>query len=95
METITPETVRHVAKLARIAVTEDEVAAYSKDLTSILEYIDQLNAVDVAGVEPLAQVNGLTNIFREDVVTNKPMREELLKNTPKQKDGFIQVKSVL
>ena len=83
MTALTPAQVRHIAKLARLKLSDAEVEKFSKELTSILQYIEKLNEVDTSNVEPTAQVTGLTNVFREDtIVTGGPTREELLGCSP-------------
>lgn len=66
--TLTPDQVRHIAKLARLELTDAEVEKYAKELTSILQYVDMLREVDTAGVEPIAQVTGQSNVLRDDAL---------------------------
>lgn len=66
MTQLTKDQVRHIAKLARLQLTEIEVEKFAKELTSILQYIDMLQEVDTKNVEPTAQVTGQANVFRED-----------------------------
>lgn len=87
--------VERVAKLARIGLSADEAAKMSVELGQIVGFVEQLQAVDVEGVEPTDQVTGLVDVTREDVVTPSLPREELLANAPAQKDGYIVVKRVL
>ena len=65
--TITPETVRQVAKLARLALDEQHVQKYASQLESILGYVDQIRRADVSGVEPMAHAVPLHNVLRDDV----------------------------
>lgn len=60
--------VKHVAKLANLPLSPDEEKKYDTQLTAILDYVDQLQQVDTAGVEPTSQVTGLTDVVREDAV---------------------------
>lgn len=94
MSTITNETVKRIAGLVRIAIPDEELPKYGEHLSSILTYVDQLQKIDTNDVEPLLQVNGLENVFREDVVTNGNMREELMANTPLHENGLIKVRTV-
>ncbi len=89
--------IEHIAKLARLDLTEDELEKYGSQLSNVLNYIDQLKEVDVAGVEPTAQITGLENIFRDDVVENWDAKEidAALKQAPELEDGQIKVKRVL
>jgi aspartyl-tRNA(Asn)/glutamyl-tRNA(Gln) amidotransferase subunit C len=68
MTQLTADQVRHIAKLARLTLSEEEVAKFAKELTSILGYIDMLGEVDTKNVEPTAQVTGLQNSLREDSI---------------------------
>jgi len=78
MATLSHDDVRHIAKLARLTLSDEEVEKYAKELTSILAYIDTLQEVDTEGVEPTAQVTGLTNSFREDSIAPSDITPEAL-----------------
>lgn len=96
MSTITNDDVRYVASLAKIAVSDDEVASLTKELAVILDYVKQLDVVDTAGLEPTYQVTGLTNVTRADELINYAVtRDGLLANTPRTRDGYIEVPKVL
>lgn len=85
-----------LAALARLDLSDDEIAEYSQELTEILHYVEQLQNVDVAGLQPTNQVTGLTNVMREDEVTDygyKP--QDLLKNVPDTQDDQIKVKRMI
>ena len=83
MAALTEEQVRHIAKLARLNLSDTEVKKFCKELTSILEYIEVLSELDTENVEPTAQVTGLTNTFREDTVQpSEATKEELLECSP-------------
>ncbi len=68
MAKLTPAQVRHIAKLARLQLSDDEVERYATELTRILEYVDMLGEVDTKNVSPTAQVAGLQNSWREDSI---------------------------
>ncbi|MBT6730913.1 Asp-tRNA(Asn)/Glu-tRNA(Gln) amidotransferase subunit GatC [Candidatus Peregrinibacteria bacterium] len=68
MAKLEPKDVRHIAKLARLSLSEEEVEKFSTELTSILDYLDNLQELDTDGVEPTAQVTGQHNSFREDAL---------------------------
>lgn len=68
MAALTKDQVRHIAKLARLMLTEAEVEKFAKEMTSILQYVDMLTEVDTSKVQPTAQVTGQTNVFREDAI---------------------------
>jgi aspartyl-tRNA(Asn)/glutamyl-tRNA(Gln) amidotransferase subunit C len=96
MSQLTKEEVLKLARLARLRLTDAEVEKYTKELGEILTYVELLSAVDTEGLKPTNQVTGLHNVYRSDEVieyTAKP--EELLKATPKNKDGYIQVKRMI
>lgn len=88
-------TVRHVAKLARIAVSDGEVEALVPELNNILGWIEQLQEVDVAGVEPMTAVIPNTLRLRADEVTDGGKRDEVLKNAPVAEHGFFAVPKVI
>jgi aspartyl-tRNA(Asn)/glutamyl-tRNA(Gln) amidotransferase subunit C len=96
MSTITQRDVMYVATLAKIAISDDEAAAFTKELDTILEYVQQLDAVDTTGLEPTYQVNGLTNVIRPDATQDYGTTQaDLLKNVPHQRDNYIEVPKVL
>lgn len=76
---LTEEQVRHIAKLARISLTEEEVKKFTVQIGGVLEYVDILQEVDTEGVPETSQVTGLTNVMEEDVIVpSQSSREELL-----------------
>ena len=87
--------VERIAKLARIGLSPAETSKMSEELGRILEFVEQLQKVDVTGTAPTDQVTGLEDVWREDVVKPSMPREQLLANAPEQKDGYIVVKRVL
>ena len=89
--------IQHIANLARLELTEDELKIYGNQLSDVLSYIDQLQEVSVKGVEPTAQVTGLQNVFREDEVKkwNEKEREDALNQAPEIEDRQVKVKRVL
>jgi aspartyl-tRNA(Asn)/glutamyl-tRNA(Gln) amidotransferase subunit C len=88
-------TVRHIAKLARIAVSDAEVEALVPELNNILGWVEQLQEVDVTGVEPMTAV--IPNILRlrDDVVTDGGIRDQVLANAPIAEHGFFAVPKVI
>lgn len=88
---ITEETVQYVAALAKLSVSEEEKKKVAADLDRILDYIEVMKELDTEGVEPMSHVLPVTNVFREDEVTNGNERTLLTKNAPKQKDGCFSV----
>ena len=89
------QTVRKIAALARIAVTDGEVEAMVPELNNILGWIEQLGEVDVTGVEPMTAVITNTLRLREDVVTDGGIRDRVLANAPAHEHGFLGVPKVI
>ena len=75
MTQLTADQVRHIAKLARLNISDAEVVKYATELTSILQYIDVLQEVDTKGVEATAQVINTTNSLRPDVLRTEPLAD--------------------
>ena len=88
---ITLDLISYLEKLGRIKLTDDEKAKTLIDLRSILGYIDKLNELDTDSVEPLSHAFPITNVYREDIVTNTDRRDAILSNAPAQKDGCFKV----
>jgi aspartyl-tRNA(Asn)/glutamyl-tRNA(Gln) amidotransferase subunit C len=88
-------TVRKVAHLARIAEPEDRLQGLVQELNGILKWIEQLNEVDVQGVEPMTTAVEAATPLREDAVTDGGHPEKVLANAPKSADGFFVVPKVV
>lgn len=96
MSKLTKEDILKLAKLARLRLTDEEVALYQQELTSILTYVEQLNDVDVTGLEPTYQVTGLQNVARQDSVIDYGMtQKDLLKNAPSTEGAYIKVRRMI
>lgn len=96
MNAITTQDVKYVASLAKIAITEDEATRFTKELDTILGYVQQLSAVDTTGLAPTYQVTGLKNVTRADeVIDYAAPRDVLLKNAPHIHEGYVKVPKVL
>jgi aspartyl-tRNA(Asn)/glutamyl-tRNA(Gln) amidotransferase subunit C len=87
--------VRHIAKLARIAVSDAEVQALAPELSNILGWVEQLGEVDVEGVAPMTAVIPNTLRLRADVVTEGDIRDAVLANAPVSEHGFFAVPKVI
>lgn len=94
---LTKEEVIKIATLARIELTEAEVEKFQKDLSAVLEYVDELKQVNVDGIEEISQVTGLVNVQRDDkaVMADDDTKELIFKNAPETKDGYYKVKAIL
>ena len=89
------DTVRRIGRLARIRVTEDEVAAYEGELNAILGFVEQLGEVDVDGVEPMTSVAPMQLRRREDAVTDGGYADRIVANAPISEDNFFMVPKVV
>ena len=87
--------VRYVANLARIALSDEEVATFQGQLGRILDYVTQLEKVDVTGVEPTAYANPVFNVFRADEPHESLPKAEALANAPRQASGLFSVTKVV
>ncbi|MBO9131254.1 Asp-tRNA(Asn)/Glu-tRNA(Gln) amidotransferase subunit GatC [Bacillus sp. 165] len=95
MSRISVDTVKHVAHLARLAITEQEAEKLSKQLDAILMFAEQLNELDTENIEPTSHVLDMKNVMREDVAAKGLPIEEVLKNAPDHKEGQIRVPAIL
>src|SRR3990172_8747935 len=92
---LSKEEVEHVAKLARLAVSEEEKEAFSRQLSEILTYVGKLNELDTSKVEPTSHVLDLSNVFREDAVKECLPSTEILSNAPDRENGFFRVPKII
>ena len=92
---VTKDDVRKVARLTRIAVPEERIEPLANELSAILGWIEQLNEVDVEGVEPMVSVTPMRLKRREDGVTDGGMQEKILSNAPDAREGFFAVPKVV
>ncbi len=93
--TISKADVEHVALLARLELTEEEKERYTQQLNNILGYMEKMNALDTAGVEPTAHVLPMQNVFREDAARPGLPRELALHNAPQAQDGMYKVPRIV
>ncbi len=89
------EDVRHLAELSQIRLSKAELTSLAGDIDRIVGYIDQLDELDTAGVEPTFQLTGLENVWRTDEVKPQLERRELLQLVPDSEDGQVKVPKVL
>lgn len=92
---VTIKDVEHIAKLSKLEFSDAEKEKFTHQFNDILKYMEQLNSVDTANVEPLSQVIELQNVFREDVVTPSTPTAEALKNAPAATDQHFKVPKVI
>jgi aspartyl-tRNA(Asn)/glutamyl-tRNA(Gln) amidotransferase subunit C len=88
-------TVRRIAHLARIAVADDEVEHLKGELNAMLAFVEQLNEVNVEGVEPMTSVTPMVMKSREDVVTDGEIANDIVKNAPATQDHYFLVPKVV
>lgn len=87
--------VRWVAHLARLEISEAEVATFTEQLSKVVDYIEQLKEVDTEGVEPMAHALPINNVFRDDELAESLPAAEALANAPERKGDFYSVPAVL
>lgn len=88
--------INHIAKLARMELTEEEKQKLEKELSAILNFVEKLKEADLENVKPMAGGTDLVNVYRDDepAEKNEKQREKILDNAPKEKDGYVEVKAV-
>lgn len=95
MSRISIDQVKHVADLARLAITDEEAEMFAKQLDAIITFAEQLNELDTENVPPTSHVLDMRNVMREDIPEPGLPREEVLKNAPNQQDGQFRVPAIL
>ena len=95
MSKITADDVRKVAQLSRLNLPDETIATYTGQLERILDYVDQLQAVDTEGVPPTTRAVEVVNVTREDAVVSTDVREELLDQAPQREGDFFRVPKIL
>lgn len=92
---LTESDVKNVAHLARLALTPEEMPMHVKNLTKILELVEQMNAVDTTGIEPMAHPQDITQPLREDIVTEPNLRDKMQRCAPLTEAGLYLVPKVI
>jgi aspartyl-tRNA(Asn)/glutamyl-tRNA(Gln) amidotransferase subunit C len=92
---VSTEQVRHIAKLARIAMSDEEIGRLAPELNNILGWVEQLAEVNTDGIEPLTAVIDQKLRLRDDAVTEGNIRDEILANAPEAQHGFFAVPKVI
>ena len=95
MAKLTTEEVKHVAHLARLAITEEEAEKFAEQLGKITDFAEQLNELDTTNVEPTSHVFPIANVLREDVAKPGLDREKVMLNVKDQEAGQIKVPSII
>ena len=92
---IDKNTVKHISKLARISLDENKVKSLSKDLTSIMKFIENLNKLNTDKIDPLTSIINASLKSRKDEVKDGKIRDQILKNSPEKNDEFFVVPKVI
>ncbi len=97
MAKLKKQDVLHLAQLARVQLSDEEIVRFQDEISTILSYVEQLQEVDVSELPPTSQVTGLKNVTRPDTISALPYdKTQVMQNTPQvTKDGYIKVKRVL
>ena len=92
---ISDNEVKHIAKLARLNLSEEEMGSYKKNLEEILEFADTINHVNTDNINETIGINEKYNVFRKDEIINESDKEELLANAPSQDEGMFRIPKVI
>ena len=92
---LTPDDIKKIAHLARLGIDNDDLVPLAADLSTVLALVEQLQAVDTEGVEPMAHPANAVLLLRDDEVTETDQREQLLKPAPATQDGYFLVPRVI
>ena len=92
---IDKDTVKHISKLARISLDEKKISSLSKDLSSIMKFIEKLNELNTDKITPLTSIISASLKSREDEVKDGKIRDQILKNSPEKNEEFFVVPKVL
>jgi aspartyl-tRNA(Asn)/glutamyl-tRNA(Gln) amidotransferase subunit C len=92
---ITPEEVKHIATLARVGLTDDEISRLQSQLSDILDYFQRLQEVDTEGLPPTAHTLSLHNVLRDDEPQPSFDKEDILANAPQRQDDLFRVRAIL
>ena len=97
MTNLTKQEVKHIAKLAKLDISEKEVEKFKRQLSNVINYVGELNEVDTKNTEPTSQTTGLLDIKREDVIDQKDFLnvDEALSGTDKTHNGYFKVSAIL
>lgn len=92
---VSKDEVRYIAKLSKLNVGDEKLDKMTSDLSSIVEFANNLSTIDIDGVRPTAHILDIKNVFRKDEVSDSYNREEILKNAPESQAGCISVPKVV
>lgn len=92
---VTVETIKHVAKLSRLDLSEEEIMKFAVEMENIISYVDKLNELDTKDIEPTAHVVPVSNVQRKDEVNPSMEREKILSNAPLEGNGCFKVPRIM
>ncbi len=92
---LTTDEVKKIAVLARISLSPEEVEKFRSELSTVLDYVEDLQQVNIEGVEEVSQVTGLVNVQREDISVEFADLQAITSQAPEMKDGYYKVKAIL
>jgi aspartyl-tRNA(Asn)/glutamyl-tRNA(Gln) amidotransferase subunit C len=92
---ITPEQIKHIARLARLRFSPEELDGFTEQFNQILDHVEMLNEVDTSGVEPMTSPGGRSNVMRDDQPGPMLAAADALRNAPKKTEGFFSVPKVI
>lgn len=92
---ISKDQVEHMAEICKLKFSEEEIEDFTKKFSSVVEYVEKLDELDIEGVEPTYQVNSHTQKFREDTVKEGLTREEVLQNAPEEQYGYFKILKIV
>jgi len=92
---INSETVKRIADLSRLSFTDSEIEAFAEEFSGIVRAIDEINSIDLTGMEPISHVLDLPNVFREDVPSESLSVKQALENAPSNNETFFKVPKVM
>lgn len=92
---ISKQEIEHVAKLARLNLSEQEIDKYAFEMSNLIDFVNKLNELDTTGVEPTANAIKMQNVFREDKIGQSLDREKILENAPSKEAGCFRVPRVV
>jgi aspartyl-tRNA(Asn)/glutamyl-tRNA(Gln) amidotransferase subunit C len=87
--------VEHIALLARVGMSEEDLKVFGEQLSDIIEQFNVLDQVDITDVPPTSHTGDLTSVFREDISSPSSPQDDILANAPREDDGYFRVKAVL
>ena len=95
IDKIDKKEVQHLAKLSRLELSDKEIEKFTKDISSILDYVSELQKVDTQNVEPISQITGLSDVKRKDEPKEFKNKKGIFDNAPEKEGDFFKVKTVL